>query len=116
MTTVPSLFYTKITEVIVEVSGDPNQSSSSIGSSYMLFKTCVFKMSIKKSNLSVGFVQGNTERSTEERRFFQKIYIQKFKSIAGHVGLLIALMLYTAIGGLVSQNFKHMHKKRILNK
>ncbi|XP_043526139.1 uncharacterized protein LOC122537192 isoform X2 [Frieseomelitta varia] len=71
----------------------------------MLFKTRVFKMSIKKSNLSVGFVQGNTERTTEERRFFQKIYIQKIKSIAGHVGLLIALMLYTAIGGLV---FRHI--------
>ena len=73
-------------------------------------------MSIKKSNLSVGFVQGNAERTTEERRFFQKIYIQKVKSIAGHVGLLIALMLYTAIGGLVSQSFKYMHNERELNK
>ncbi|KAK1129283.1 hypothetical protein K0M31_020411 [Melipona bicolor] len=104
MTAVHLLFYTKITEVIVEVSGEPNQSSSSIGSSCMLFKTPVSKMSIKKSNLSVEFVQENTEQTTEER-FFQKIYIQKIKSIAGHVGLLIALMLYTAIGGLV---FRHI--------
>ncbi|XP_026301527.1 TWiK family of potassium channels protein 9 [Apis mellifera] len=58
-------------------------------------------MSIKKSNLSVGFTQENVERVTEEKRFSRKKYLQNIKSIAGHVGLLIALMLYTAIGGLV---------------
>lgn len=58
-------------------------------------------MSIKKSNLSVGFTQENVERVIEEKRFSRKKYLQNIKSIAGHVGLLIALMLYTAIGGLV---------------
>ncbi|XP_068979303.1 TWiK family of potassium channels protein 7 [Bombus flavifrons] len=62
-------------------------------------------MSIKKSDLSVGFTEENVEQTTEERRLFQKQHIQKIKSIAGHVGLLIALMLYTAIGGLV---FRHI--------
>lgn len=101
-TTVPSLFRTEITEVIVEDSGEPNQSPSSIRSSYVFRKTRVFKMSIKKSDLSVGFTEENVGQTTEERRLFQKQHIQKIKSIAGHVGLLIALMLYTAIGGLVS--------------
>lgn len=50
----------------------------------------------------MGFTQDNVERITEEKRFSQKKYLQNIKSIAGHVGLLIALMLYTAIGGLVS--------------
>lgn len=59
-------------------------------------------MSIKKSNLSVGFTQENVERVIEEKRFSRKEYLQNIKSIAGHVGLLIALMLYTAIGGLVN--------------
>ncbi|OAD53064.1 TWiK family of potassium channels protein 7 [Eufriesea mexicana] len=59
-------------------------------------------MSIKKSNLSVGFTQGNAE---EKRKFFSENHIQKVKSVAGHVGLLIALMLYTVIGGLV---FRHI--------
>lgn len=59
-------------------------------------------MSIKKSNLSVGFTQENIERVIEEKRFSRKEYLQNIKSIAGHAGLLIALMLYTAIGGLVN--------------
>ena len=59
-------------------------------------------MSIKKSNLSVGFTQENVERVIEEKRFSRKKYLQNIKSIAGHVGLLIALMLYTAIGGFVN--------------
>lgn len=50
----------------------------------------------------MGFTQDNVERITEEKRFSQKKYLQNIKSIAGHAGLLIALMLYTAIGGLVS--------------
>lgn len=33
--------------------------------------------------------------------FLKEKTVRKIKSIAGHVGLLIALMLYTAIGGLV---------------
>lgn len=38
------------------------------------------------------------------KQFFKEETIRKAKSVAGHVGLLIALMLYTAIGGLVSLN------------
>ncbi|XP_020278393.1 TWiK family of potassium channels protein 7-like [Pseudomyrmex gracilis] len=36
-----------------------------------------------------------------KQQFFKEETMRKAKSIAGHVGLLIALMLYTAIGGLV---------------
>jgi len=36
------------------------------------------------------------------KRFVKEETVRKIKSIAGHVGLLITLMLYTVIGGLVS--------------
>ncbi|KOC68896.1 TWiK family of potassium channels protein 7 [Habropoda laboriosa] len=63
-------------------------------------------MTTKKSNLSVEFAQTNSiEEITETKKFFNEEHMQKIKSIAGHVGLLITLMLYTAIGGLV---FRHV--------
>ncbi|CAL7952366.1 unnamed protein product [Xylocopa violacea] len=63
-------------------------------------------MTTKKSNLSVEFVQGNNlEETADKENVYRKKYMQKIKSIAGHVGLLITLMLYTAIGGLV---FRHI--------
>nr|XP_012145453.1 PREDICTED: TWiK family of potassium channels protein 7 isoform X2 [Megachile rotundata] len=64
-------------------------------------------MTGKKSNLSVEFAQGNNSVNevTDKERLSRGEYIQKMKSIAGHVGLLITLMLYTAIGGLV---FRHI--------
>ncbi|XP_032686686.1 TWiK family of potassium channels protein 7 [Odontomachus brunneus] len=39
--------------------------------------------------------------SKDAKRLVKEETVQKFKSIAGHVGLLITLMLYTVIGGLV---------------
>ncbi|KAL6255808.1 hypothetical protein P5V15_013051 [Pogonomyrmex californicus] len=42
-----------------------------------------------------------TTNGEGEKRFVKKETVRKIKSIAGHVGLLITLMLYTAIGGLV---------------
>ncbi|CAK9815352.1 TWiK family of potassium channels protein 7 [Anthophora quadrimaculata] len=63
-------------------------------------------MTTKMSSLSVEFAQiNNTEEITESRKLFKEKYIQKVKSMAGHIGLLITLMLYTAIGGLV---FRHI--------
>lgn len=38
----------------------------------------------------------------DAKGFFKEQTVRRIKSIAGHAGLLIALMLYTAIGGLVS--------------
>ncbi|XP_011858895.1 PREDICTED: uncharacterized protein LOC105556414 [Vollenhovia emeryi] len=44
---------------------------------------------------------GATTKSDEStRQFIKKETVRKVKSIGGHVGLLITLMLYTAIGGL----------------
>ncbi|XP_076754125.1 TWiK family of potassium channels protein 7 [Xylocopa sonorina] len=63
-------------------------------------------MTTKKSNLSVEFAQGNNlEETAEKENAYRRKYAQKIKSIAGHVGLLITLMLYTAIGGVV---FRHI--------
>lgn len=36
------------------------------------------------------------------RRLLKRKSLQKLKSAAGHVGLLLTLMLYTAVGGVVS--------------
>ncbi|XP_026825386.1 TWiK family of potassium channels protein 7 [Ooceraea biroi] len=40
------------------------------------------------------------------KRFVKEKTVRKIKSIAGHVGLLITLMLYTVIGGLVFQHIE----------
>ncbi|KAG7207955.1 hypothetical protein KM043_009540 [Ampulex compressa] len=47
----------------------------------------------------------DVEPHNNRKSLFQEKTIKKMKSIAGHVGLLITLMLYTAIGGLV---FRHI--------
>lgn len=52
-----------------------------------------------KCNSSVEL--GTTMDENAKRRFFKEKTMRKIKSIASHMGLLIALMLYTAIGGLV---------------
>ncbi|XP_039304167.1 TWiK family of potassium channels protein 7 isoform X2 [Solenopsis invicta] len=44
---------------------------------------------------------GAVTNSENTRRFVKKETVRRIKSIVGHVGLLITLMLYTAIGGLV---------------
>ena len=44
---------------------------------------------------------GTATNSENTRQFIKKETLRKIKSIGGHVGLLIILMLYTAIGGLV---------------
>ncbi|KYQ46654.1 hypothetical protein ALC60_14403 [Trachymyrmex zeteki] len=44
---------------------------------------------------------GTATNSENTRQFIKKETLRKIKSIGGHVGLLITLMLYTAIGGLV---------------
>ncbi|XP_076686833.1 uncharacterized protein LOC143378763 isoform X6 [Andrena cerasifolii] len=64
-------------------------------------------MPTKKSSASVGFTQegDNGSNTVERKKFFSEKHIQKIKSTAGHIGLLITLMLYTAIGGLV---FRHI--------
>lgn len=61
-------------------------------------------MPTKKSSASVGFSEGgdNANNTVERKKFFSEEQIQRLKSTAGHIGLLITLMLYTAIGGLVS--------------
>ncbi|XP_076240188.1 TWiK family of potassium channels protein 7 [Calliopsis andreniformis] len=64
-------------------------------------------MTTKTGDLSVEFVQGDdkVDEKVEKKRILREEHVQKMKSIAGHVGLLIALMLYTAVGGLV---FRHI--------
>ncbi|XP_015428470.1 PREDICTED: TWiK family of potassium channels protein 7-like [Dufourea novaeangliae] len=64
-------------------------------------------MTSKKSSLTVEFNQpsDNVTQSVEKSRSFREEHIKKIKATAGHVGLLITLMLYTAIGGLV---FRHI--------
>lgn len=49
---------------------------------------------------------GTATNSENTRQFIKKETLRKIKSIGGHVGLLITLMLYTAIGGLVSLEMK----------
>jgi len=53
-----------------------------------------------KCNSSIEIGAATNSESTG--RFIRKETLRKIKSIGGHVGLLITLMLYTAIGGLVS--------------
>ncbi|XP_043490077.1 TWiK family of potassium channels protein 7-like [Polistes fuscatus] len=69
----------------------------------------------KKTNTSVELGQYNgvskdingpeslndIQNSDEIKPFLREETIRKLKSVAGHVGLLITLMLYTAIGGMV---------------
>jgi len=52
-----------------------------------------------KYNSSVEISTATNSENT--RQFIKKETLRKIKSIGGHVGLLIILMLYTAIGGLV---------------
>lgn len=82
-----------------------------VGHSYVFQETCTSKMTGKKS-LSVEFAEGNNNVNeiTEKRRLFWEEHLQKVKSIAGHIGLLITLMLYTAIGALVSSIKKFISK------
>ncbi|XP_046146100.1 TWiK family of potassium channels protein 7-like [Osmia bicornis bicornis] len=60
-----------------------------------------------KKSLSVEFAEGNNSVNeiTDKSPLFWEEHIRKVKSIAGHIGLLITLMLYTAIGALV---FRHI--------
>ncbi|XP_029166318.1 LOW QUALITY PROTEIN: TWiK family of potassium channels protein 7-like [Nylanderia fulva] len=53
-----------------------------------------------KCNSSVEF-GATTDGEDAKGRFFEEKTMRRIKSIAGHAGLLTALMLYTAIGGLV---------------
>ncbi|XP_066581958.1 TWiK family of potassium channels protein 7-like [Prorops nasuta] len=53
------------------------------------------------------------DKSEERRQFLKENTVHKLKSIAGHVGLLVTLMLYTAIGGLV---FRHIELPAELSK
>jgi len=46
---------------------------------------------------------GSAADDKNAKRFVKEETVRKIKSIAGHVGLLITLMLYTVIGGLVSR-------------
>ncbi|XP_026673626.1 TWiK family of potassium channels protein 9-like isoform X1 [Ceratina calcarata] len=62
-------------------------------------------MTNKKSSSSVQFASGNVEENLGKRKLIERTCAQKVKTIAGHVGLLVTLMLYTAIGGLV---FRHI--------
>lgn len=50
------------------------------------------------------FKEGGNEDDVKRvnRRFFKEETLQKFKSVASHVGLLLTLMVYTAVGGVVS--------------
>ncbi|XP_012279669.1 TWiK family of potassium channels protein 7 [Orussus abietinus] len=52
-------------------------------------------------NASITGLNGLRNGDIKTGGFFGSEAMQKLKSIAGHVGLLITLMLYTAIGGMV---------------
>lgn len=63
-------------------------------------------MTNKKPGLTVQFNQACdtvNESPTKKRQFFHGDHLRKIKAVTGHLGLLITLMLYTAIGGLVSR-------------
>ncbi|XP_078050669.1 potassium channel subfamily K member 15-like [Augochlora pura] len=64
-------------------------------------------MTSKKSSLTVQFNQpcDNIDEPAEKRQIIREEHMRKVKAATGHVGLLITLMLYTAIGGLV---FRHI--------
>lgn len=64
-------------------------------------------MTSKKTSSCVQFAPGSdsVEENSGKGKLIRKTCLQKVKSIAGHVGLLVTLMLYTAIGGLV---FRHI--------
>lgn len=82
-----------------------DQFSLRLGISYLFCENRVcYNMTTKTSNVSVEFAQpsDNSDEVVEKRKCAREEHMRKIKSIAGHVGLLIALMLYTAIGGLVS--------------
>ncbi|KAL0119724.1 hypothetical protein PUN28_007873 [Cardiocondyla obscurior] len=53
-------------------------------------------------------VETGATKSSEAniKRFIKNETLRKIKSIGGHVGLLITLMLYTAIGGLIFQQIE----------
>lgn len=53
-----------------------------------------------------GHTNGSTDNEDAKRFAIRQETMHKIKSITGHVGLLIALMLYTVIGGLVSLKIK----------
>lgn len=55
---------------------------------------------------SPGDELGSAAASKDVKRFLKGETVRKMKSVAGHVGLLIALMLYTVVGALVSPDAK----------
>jgi len=65
-----------------------------------------------KCNSSIEIGAATNSESTG--RFIRKETLRKIKSIGGHVGLLITLMLYTAIGGLVSLEMKTLVRNALL--
>ncbi|KAG5347949.1 TWK7 protein, partial [Acromyrmex charruanus] len=70
-----------------------------VGAPTSLVKNTSVMTNSNKYNSSVEI--GTTTNSENTRQFIKKETLRKIKSIGGHVGLLITLMLYTAIGGLV---------------
>ncbi|XP_076278083.1 TWiK family of potassium channels protein 7 isoform X2 [Lasioglossum baleicum] len=93
---------------IVEDSSEPNQLNSGVGGGYVgSGGEHGPRMTSKKSSLTVQFNQpcDNVNESAETNQIICKENVRKIKAATGHVGLLITLMLYTAIGGLV---FRHI--------
>ncbi|XP_077263124.1 LOW QUALITY PROTEIN: potassium channel subfamily K member 15-like [Temnothorax americanus] len=79
----------------------PISSLRVVGAYTFLVESTVVMTNGNKYNSSVEI--GATTKSSDDnvRRFIKKETVRKIKSIGGHVGLLITLMLYTAIGGLI---------------
>lgn len=60
--------------------------------------------------IELGSVNDAATDSVDAKCILRKGTARRVKSVAGHVGLLIALMLYTVIGGLVSLQFSKPKK------
>ncbi|XP_071644715.1 LOW QUALITY PROTEIN: potassium channel subfamily K member 15-like [Temnothorax longispinosus] len=86
-----------------EITGQsmPISSLRVVGAYTSLVESTVVMTNGNKYNSSVEI--GATTKSSDDnaRQFIKKETVRKIKSIGGHVGLLITLMLYTAIGGLI---------------
>lgn len=84
----------------------PISSLRVVGALTSSVKNTVVMINGNKCSSSVEI--GSTKLSLDNCRntIIKKETVQKVKSIGGHVGLLITLMLYTAVGGLVSLETK----------
>lgn len=89
----------------------PISSPRVVGAPTSLIENAGVMTNGNKCNSSVEI--GAATNGENAKRFVRKETMRKIKSIGGHVGLLITLMLYTAIGGLVSLETKTIVSKMI---